>query len=103
MQKIFVGADRIAANGDFANKIGTYSVALAAKYHSVPFYCAAPYTTIDEACADGSGIPIEERTAEEVRLTTAPREVPVWNPAFDVTPHSLLTGLITERGVRKFA
>ena len=100
---IFVGCDRMAANGDFANKIGTYSVAVNAHYHGIPFYVALPCSTIDLSLADGSGIPIEERDRDEVRTLygtrTAPESVEVCNPAFDVTPHSLVTGIITEKGV----
>ena len=100
---IVVGADRIAANGDFANKIGTYTVAMMAKAHGVPFYVAAPLSTIDMNTADGSGIPIEERNRREVThvgsTQVAPDAALVWNPAFDVTPHALLTGIITERGI----
>jgi methylthioribose-1-phosphate isomerase len=100
---VIVGADRIAANGDVANKIGTYGVALAARAHGVPFYVAAPTSTIDPGTADGAGIPIEERAAEEVSRwrgqPTAPAEARVWNPAFDVTPASLVTAIITDRGV----
>ena len=98
-----VGCDRMAANGDFANKIGTYSVAVNAHYHGIPFYVALPCSTIDLSLADGSGIPIEERDRDEVRTLygtrTAPESVEVCNPAFDVTPHSLVTGIITEKGV----
>ena len=98
-----VGCDRMAANGDFANKIGTYSVAVNAHFHGVPFYVALPCSTIDLSIPDGSGIPIEERDPSEVRtlygVQTAPAEVEVYNPAFDVTPHSLVTGIITEKGV----
>ena len=100
---VIVGADRIAANGDVANKIGTYGVALAAKAHGVPFYVAAPTSTIDPATADGAGIPIEERAADEVSgwrgHTAAPAEAQVWNPAFDVTPAALVTAIITDRGI----
>ena len=100
---VLLGCDRMAANGDFANKIGTYSVAVNAKHHGVPFYTVLPSSTIDLSLADGSGIPIEERAADEVRtmygVQTAPTKVPVYNPAFDVTPHELLTGIITEKGV----
>ncbi len=103
IQKIIVGADRIAANGDVANKIGTYSVALAAKAHGIPFYVAAPFSTIDWSMEDGSQIPIEERSDEEVtffqKQRTAPEGIKVRNPAFDVTPQELITGIITERGV----
>ena len=94
---VIVGADRIAANGDAANKIGTYGVAVLARHHGVPFYVAAPTSTIDPAIADGSGIPIEERDASEV-LPVAIEGVDVWNPAFDVTPAGLITRIVTERG-----
>jgi methylthioribose-1-phosphate isomerase len=90
-----VGADRIAANGDTANKVGTYLKALAAKAHGVPFYVAAPLSTIDFACPSGKEIPIEERSGEELGAGS----VPVANPAFDVTPAALITGIISERGV----
>ena len=100
---IVVGADRIAANGDTANKIGTYTVAVLAERHRIPFYIAAPLSTIDIAIADGSGIPIEERDPAEVTgfrgMRWAPEGVSVANPAFDVTPAALITGLITEKGV----
>jgi methylthioribose-1-phosphate isomerase len=100
---IITGADRIAANGDTANKIGTYSLAVLARHHGVPFYVAAPFSTIDSALPSGAGIPIEERDASEVRRVgtqqTAPEESPVFNPAFDVTPASLIAAIITERGV----
>ncbi len=100
---VLLGCDRMAANGDFANKIGTYSVAVTAKHHGVPFYTVLPSSSIDLTLEDGSGIPIEERGSEEVRtmygVQTAPANVPVYNPAFDVTPHELLTGIITEKGV----
>jgi methylthioribose-1-phosphate isomerase len=100
---VIVGADRIAANGDTANKIGTYGVAILAKHHKIPFYIAAPYSTVDIAIRDGSGIPIEERDGDEIRRgfgkLTAPSDVTVYNPAFDVTPHSLITGIITEKGI----
>jgi methylthioribose-1-phosphate isomerase len=91
---VIVGADRIAANGDTANKVGTYLKALAARAHGVAFYVAAPRSTIDFACPDGAGIPIEERAAEEVGAGGTA----VANPAFDVTPAALITGIITERG-----
>jgi len=98
-----VGADRIAANGDVANKIGTYALALAARAHGVPFYVAAPASTIDLGTPDGGAIPIEERDAAEVRglagRATAPDGVDVWNPAFDVTPAELITGIVTDRGM----
>lgn len=100
---VVVGADRIAANGDAANKIGTYGVALLARAHGLPFYVAAPSSTFDMTLADGSGIPIEQRDPEEIRRgfgkQTVPAEVKIYNPAFDVTPAELITGLITERGV----
>ncbi len=100
---VIVGADRIAANGDTANKIGTYGVALAAAAHGLPFYVAAPTSTIDYTLADGGAIPIEERSPDEVRRgfgrLTAPATVPVCNPAFDVTPARLITAIITEAGV----
>ena len=100
---VLVGADRIAANGDVANKIGTYGVALAARAHGVPFYVAAPSSTVDMATPDGTAIPIEERAAEEVAALGGRRSVPdgvqVWNPAFDVTPAELVTAIITDRGV----
>jgi len=100
---VVVGADRIAANGDTANKIGTYSVAVLAKEHAIPFYVAAPLSTIDVATPDGTRIPIEERNAREVthlgpqQLT--PAGARIRNPAFDVTPHHLIAGIITERGI----
>jgi methylthioribose-1-phosphate isomerase len=100
---VVVGADRIAANGDTANKIGTYTVAVLADRHRIPFYVAAPLSTIDIGIADGSGIPIEERDPSEVTgfrgVRCAPEGVQVANPAFDVTPAALITGLITEKGV----
>lgn len=100
---VVVGADRIAANGDFANKIGTYNVAILAREHGIPFYCAAPWSTIDTATPNGDAIPIEERSAKEVthhggkQLT--PHNVGICNPAFDVTPAKYVTAIITERGV----
>jgi methylthioribose-1-phosphate isomerase len=100
---VVVGADRIAANGDTANKIGTYSVAVLAREHKIPFYVAAPLSTIDLNTPDGARIPIEERSAKEVTHVGTTRLAPagalVWNPAFDVTPHELITGIITERGI----
>jgi methylthioribose-1-phosphate isomerase len=100
---VVVGADRIAANGDTANKIGTYTVAVLASAHDVPFYVAAPMSTIDMACPSGAGIPIEERSAGEVVETfgrrIAPMGISVRHPAFDVTPAKLITAIITERGV----
>src|SRR5262245_32532442 len=100
---VVVGADRIAANGDTANKIGTYSVAVLAREHKIPFYVAAPLSTIDLQTPDGSHIPIEERNAKEVTHVAGARLAPegalVWNPAFDVTPAHLIAGIITERGI----
>ena len=100
---VVTGADRIAANGDTANKIGTYGLAVLARHHGVPFYVAAPFSTIDPALPSGASIPIEERDPAEVRRVgaqpTAPAESPVYNPAFDVTPAELITAIVTERGV----
>ena len=100
---VVVGADRIAANGDTANKIGTYGVAVSAKAHGVPFYVAAPVSTFDLSLSEGSAIPIEERSADEICCgfgkRTAPEGVKVYNPAFDVTPAELIAGIITERGI----
>jgi methylthioribose-1-phosphate isomerase len=100
---VVTGADRIAANGDTANKIGTYGLAVLARHHGVPFYVAAPSSTIDPALASGAEIPIEERDGEELRRLggqrTAPSRTPVYNPAFDVTPASLITAIVTERGI----
>ena len=102
---VIVGADRIAANGDVANKIGTYTVAVLAKEHNIPFYVAAPVSTIDLTLSDGSQIPIEERHSREVThlkdIQLAPAGVKVRNPAFDVTPHRLISAIITEHGVAK--
>lgn len=98
VSRVLVGADRVAANGDFANKVGTYGLAVQAKHHGVPFHPVAPYSTVDLACASGADIPIEERDHQEVRRDWSP-EVPVYNPAFDVTPVELVTSLITDRGV----
>ena len=100
-----VGADRIAANGDTANKIGTYQVAVLCQRHGIPFYVAAPTTTLDLTIASGSEIPIEERSPQEVRTVfgkkIAPIDVPVANPAFDVTPAELIAGIVTERGIAR--
>jgi methylthioribose-1-phosphate isomerase len=100
---VVVGADRIAANGDTANKIGTYGVAVLAREHQIPFYVAAPLSTIDLNTPDGQHIPIEERSAREVTHVggsqVAPDGAQIWNPAFDVTPHHLIAGIITERGI----
>lgn len=104
---VWVGADRIAANGDIANKIGTYSLAVLADYHRIPFYVAAPHTTLDRHCADGNAIPIEQRSASEVtgvagsfgEVQWAPETAQVFNPAFDVTPASLISSWILDTGV----
>ena len=102
---IVVGADRIAANGDFANKVGTYTVAVMAHAHQVPFYVAAPLSTIDLATSTGAAIPIEQRAAKEMThvgsLKIAPDGAGVWNPAFDVTPHRFVAGIITEKGIAR--
>jgi methylthioribose-1-phosphate isomerase len=104
IQVCVVGADRVATNGDVVNKIGTYSLAVLARAHGVPFYVAAPRSTIDPAMPDGDGIPIEERDIGEVanvlgmtRIT--PEHTEIYNPAFDMTPAELITGIITERGI----
>ena len=103
IQAVVTGADRVAANGDAANKIGTYGVACLAARHNIPFYVVAPSSTFDITLATGAAIPIEERAPEEISFGFGPRTVPegvkVWNPAFDVTPASLITGIVTERGV----
>ena len=103
---VVTGADRIAANGDTANKIGTYGLAVLARHHGIPFYVAAPSSTIDPAIATGAAIVIEERDPAEVRgvggCQTAPAASPVFNPAFDVTPAGLISAIITERGVFRF-
>lgn len=103
VQLVLVGADRIAANGDTANKIGTYAVAVLAKHHGIPFYVVAPSSSFDLSLKDGSGIPIEERNSEEVSKpfgrSTAPDNVRVYNPAFDVTPADFITGIVTEKGI----
>jgi methylthioribose-1-phosphate isomerase len=103
VQLVIVGADRIAANGDTANKIGTYGVALLAKAHGIPFYVAAPSSTFDLSLANGAQIPIEQRDPREVThgfgKQTAPDGVKVYNPAFDVTPAALIAGIITEKGL----
>ncbi len=107
IQKAIVGCDRIAANGDFANKIGTYSVAVLCQYHKIPFYVAGPYTTMDWECPSGAAIPIEQRRSQEVlgvegsfgTIAWAPKDSPVYNPAFDVTPSSLVSHWILDSGV----
>jgi len=102
---VIVGADRIAKNGDTANKIGTYSLAVLANYHKIPFYIAAPISTFDFNIEDGSKIPIEERDENEIKKINgkyiSPEKAKVFNPAFDVTPHYLITGFITEKGILK--
>lgn len=103
VQAVIVGTDRVAANGDVANKIGTYGVAVLAKAHNIPFYVACPMSTIDLSTPTGESIPIEERHADEVTLgfgkRTAPEGVKVYNPAFDITPSELVTAIITEKGI----
>jgi methylthioribose-1-phosphate isomerase len=101
---VIVGADRIAADGSVANKIGTYGLAIAARHHGVPFYVAAPLSTFDLATPTGTQIPIEARDEDEVRLVLrevliTPPEAPCWNPAFDVTPPELVSAMVTERGL----
>jgi methylthioribose-1-phosphate isomerase len=100
---VIVGADRIAGNGDTANKIGTYALAVLARAHGIPFYVAAPLSTIDPTLPDGGAIPIEERNPDEMThlggVRTAPEGVAVWNPAFDVTPNALITAIVTEAGL----
>ncbi|MEK7356989.1 MAG: S-methyl-5-thioribose-1-phosphate isomerase [Bdellovibrionota bacterium] len=96
IQKVFTGADRIARNGDTANKIGTYGVAVLANYHKIPFYIVAPTTTFDANCPSGKEIPVELRNPDEVRAGKSPRDTRVWNPAFDVTPRSLITKIILD-------
>lgn len=105
VQAVIVGTDRVAANGDVANKIGTYSVAVLAKAHNIPFYVACPLSTIDLSTPTGADIPIEERNPDEISVgfgkRTAPVGVSVYNPAFDVTPNELVTAIITEKGIVK--
>ena len=100
---VFVGADRVAANGDVCNKIGTYQLAVLAAHHAIPFYVAAPWSTVDRATATGEAIPIEERASDEVMVIHGQRIGPAGvsgrYPAFDVTPAALVTAIITERGV----
>ena len=100
---VIVGTDRVAANGDTANKIGTYPLAVLANENDVPFYVAVPLSTIDMELEDGDNIPIEERDGEEVAnfngSQVAPKKVETYNPAFDVTPHKYITGFITEKGI----
>lgn len=103
---VIVGADRIAHNGDTANKIGTYSLSILARHHGIPFYVAAPVSTFDRSLASGEEIPIEERNHDEVRsvqgMATALPETPVYNPAFDVTPHEHITAIFTEKGIVRY-
>jgi methylthioribose-1-phosphate isomerase len=104
VDKVIAGADRIAANGDAANKIGTYSLAVLARHHKIPFYIAAPASTFDLTIKSGRDIVIEERGGEELtslffRRPIAARGVKTFNPAFDVTPHGLITAIITEKGI----
>lgn len=104
IDKIFVGADRIAANGDAANKIGTHGLAIIAHYHKVPFYIVAPFSTFDLKLKSGKSIPIEERNKDEIRKLVnkkeiAPKRVKVYNPAFDVTPYKLITAIVSDKGV----
>jgi methylthioribose-1-phosphate isomerase len=103
IQAVIVGTDRVAANGDFANKIGTYGVAVLAKAHNIPFYVACPLSTIDLNTSTGDQIPIEERHADEITQgfgkRTAPQGIKVFNPAFDITPHEYVTAIITEKGI----
>jgi methylthioribose-1-phosphate isomerase len=103
VQRVLVGADRIARNGDFANKVGTYALAIVARHHAVPFHPVAPWSTVDLSCASGQSIPIEERPSQEVRgygeTRWAPPGVNVFNPAFDVTPVALIESLVLDRGV----
>jgi methylthioribose-1-phosphate isomerase len=106
VDKVIVGADRIAANGDTANKIGTYSLAVLSRQHKIPFYVAAPASTFDLKIYSGSQIPIEERSAKEVtemffKKPIAPKGIKVFNPAFDLTPHGLISGIVTDKGVIK--
>lgn len=103
VQRVLVGSDRVAANGDFANKVGTYGLAVQARHHGVPFHPVAPFSTVDLACPDGTAIPIELRGEAEVlgysTLRWAPEGMPAWNPSFDVTPVALVTSLVLDRGV----
>jgi methylthioribose-1-phosphate isomerase len=100
---VILGADRMAMNGDFANKIGSYGLAVLARHHGVPFYAALPTSTVDRELATGADIPIEQRDGDELRMIRGqrltPDDVPVANPAFDLTPHHLLTGIVTEKGL----
>lgn len=104
VQAVVVGCDRVAANGDVANKIGTSGVAILARHYKIPFYVLGPTSTIDSSCPDGDSIVIEERNPDEVTemwysRRMAPKDVKVYNPAFDITPHELITAIITEKGI----
>jgi methylthioribose-1-phosphate isomerase len=103
VRMVITGADRIAANGDAANKIGTYGLAVLARHHGIPFYVAAPYSSFDLGLASGDRIPIEQRGADEITQgfgrRTAPAGVRTYSPAFDVTPAGLITAIVTDRGV----
>ena len=104
IDKIFVGADRIAANGDTANKIGTYNLAVNAKFHGVPFYVVAPFSTFDLSLKSGKSIPIEERKHDEIKyvlgkIQIAPKTAHAYNPAFDVTPSKLITAIVTDKAI----
>jgi methylthioribose-1-phosphate isomerase len=103
VQSAVAGCDRVALNGDTANKIGTYQLAVLCKAHDIPFYIAMPWSSYDKNCPSGKQIPIEDRPANELRyfhhIPVAPKEVPVWNPAFDVTPHKIINGWVTETGI----
>lgn len=99
IHRVFVGADRIAANGDSANKIGTYSLAIIAQHHGVPFHVVAPQSTFDPACATGAEIPIELRKANEITGLIGQMDYPAWNPSFDVTPAQLITSIVMDHGV----
>lgn len=106
ISKIFVGADRIAANGDVVNKIGTYSLAVLAHYHKIPFYVVAPFSSFDLSLKSGEHIPLEERKADEIRkvlnkVYIAPKNVKTYNPAFDLTPHMLITAIVSDKGIIK--
>jgi methylthioribose-1-phosphate isomerase len=105
IQAVVVGSDRIAANGDVANKIGTYMVAVLARRHNIPFYVAAPLSTVDLNCPTGEQIPIEERNIREIThirdIPLSPAGIDVSNPAFDVTPNELVSAIITEKGVAR--
>ena len=100
---IVIGCDRVARNGDTANKIGSYALAILAQYHKIPFYVVMPISTFDASCLKGEDIEIEERPPTEVRSVqghpVAPRDIPVWNPSFDVTPASLITAWVSEKGI----